>query len=54
MPFMNLQDPDLLARTCTEAGFNVERATFIARPDFGEQGRMDGRENCGLLAIKPA
>ena len=54
MPFMNLQAPDLLARTCTEAGFNVERTTFIARPDFGEQGRMDGRENCGLLAIKPA
>lgn len=54
IPFMNLQDPDLLARTCTEAGFNVERATFIARPDFSAQGRMDGRENCGLLAIKPA
>ncbi len=53
-PFMNLQDPDLLARTCTEAGFNVQRATFIARPDFSEKGRMDGRENCGVLAIKPA
>lgn len=53
-PFMNLQDPDLLARTCTEAGFSVQRATFIARPDFGEKGRMDGRENCGVLAIKPA
>ncbi|MFQ5635184.1 MAG: class I SAM-dependent methyltransferase [Gammaproteobacteria bacterium] len=52
-PFMNLLDPDLLSRTCTEAGFGVETARFIDRSDFGGLGRMDGRENTGLLAHKP-
>jgi hypothetical protein len=52
-PLMNLFDPDLLRRTCEEAGFIVDRASFIDRSDFGEKGRMDGRENCGLTARKP-
>jgi SAM-dependent methyltransferase len=51
--FLNLMDTDLLSRICREAGFSVERATFISRPDFGPKGRMDGRENCGCLAVKP-
>ncbi len=51
--FMNLLDPDLLARTCQDAGLRVERATFIDRTDFKGQGRMDGRENAGALAVKP-
>jgi SAM-dependent methyltransferase len=53
-PIMNLLDPDLLRRTCEDAGFVVEQATFIDRSDFGDNGRMDGRENCGLTATKPA
>jgi len=52
-PFMNLLDPDLLTRICTEAGFEVERASFIERSDFSGLGRMDGRENTGIRAIKP-
>jgi SAM-dependent methyltransferase len=52
-PFMNLLDPELLARTCSEAGLRVKRATFISRPDFKGLGRMDGRENAGCLAVKP-
>ncbi len=52
-PLMNLFDPDLLRRTCEEAGFIVDQASFIDRSDFGEKGRMDGRENCGLTARKP-
>ncbi|HJP05405.1 MAG: hypothetical protein CL799_10045 [Chromatiales bacterium] len=51
--FMNLMSPDLLERTCKEAGFEVERAVWVRRDDFGSKGRMDGRENCGLAAIKP-
>jgi len=51
-PFMNLLDPELLARTCTEAGFDVERTGFIDRSDFHGLGRMDGRENAGIMAIK--
>lgn len=53
-PIMNLLDPELLRRTCEQAGFVVDKATFVDRSDFGDQGRMDGRENCGLSATKPA
>jgi SAM-dependent methyltransferase len=52
-PFMNVLDPDLLARTCTEAGLQVVEAAFIGRPDFSGPGRMDDRENCGVLALRP-
>ncbi len=51
-PFMNVLDPELLARTCTEAGLEVIEAAFIPRPDFGGLGHMDGRENAGVLAVK--
>jgi SAM-dependent methyltransferase len=51
-PFMNLLDVDLLKRILAEAGFRIERATFIDRSDFRGLGRMDGRENVGALAIK--
>jgi SAM-dependent methyltransferase len=53
-PFMNLLDPQLLTRCCEEAGFIVDKAGFIDRSDFGGNGRMDGRENCGVAAHKPA
>jgi SAM-dependent methyltransferase len=53
-PFMNLLDPEILERICVEAGFNVQRSSYIDRADFGELGRMDGRENAGILAYKPA
>ena len=52
-PFMNLLDPDLLTRTCQEAGLTVVDAAFISRPDFGGLGKMDGRENAGVIAVKP-
>lgn len=52
-PFMNLLDAELLARTCIEAGLRVERAGFIDRTDFRGLGRMDGRENAGVMAVKP-
>ena len=51
-PFMNALDPDLLARTCTEAGLTVIDAAFISRADFKGLGRMDGRENAGVIAIR--
>lgn len=53
-PFMNVLDPDLLARTCTESGLTVIDAAFIPRPDFKGLGGMDGRENAGVIAIRPA
>lgn len=51
---MNLFNPELLTRTATEAGFEIEQCEYIDRSDFGRLGRMDGRENCGLVATKPA
>ena len=53
-PFMNVIDPDLLARTCQEAGLTVLEAGYISRADFTGLGRMDGRENAGVIAIRPA
>lgn len=53
-PFLNLLDPDLLARSCEESGLEVLEATFISRPDFEGRGRMDGRENAAVAAVKPA
>lgn len=52
-PFMNLLDTELLERTCREAGFEVVRSSFIDRQDFRGLGRMDGRENVGIHAVKP-
>ncbi len=52
-PFMNLLDPELLTRICTDAGFTVEQAAYIDRSDFRGVGRMDGRENAGIRAVKP-
>ncbi|MDG1462600.1 MAG: class I SAM-dependent methyltransferase [Gammaproteobacteria bacterium] len=52
-PFMNLMSPELLSRACEEAGFKKLRADWISREDFHGSGKMDGRENCGIVAIKP-
>jgi SAM-dependent methyltransferase len=52
--FMNLLDADLLARICSDAGLRVERSSFIDRSDFKGLGSLDGRENAGAVAIKPA
>ncbi len=51
--FMNLLDVVLLKRICSEAGFVVQRSGFIDRSDLSGVGRMDGRENAGVDAIKP-
>jgi SAM-dependent methyltransferase len=52
-PFMNLLDPEILTRICSNVGLEVERAGFIDRDDFGGVGRMDGRENAGIVARRP-
>ncbi|MEC9376279.1 MAG: class I SAM-dependent methyltransferase [Pseudomonadota bacterium] len=52
-PFMNLMSPQLLCRSAREAGFDVRKCIYISREDFQTKGRMDGRENCGIMAVKP-
>jgi SAM-dependent methyltransferase len=52
-PFMNLLDAELLSRMVSEVGLQTTRATFINRSDFPGLGSMDGRENAGVVAVKP-
>ncbi len=54
-PFMNLLDPELLNRTCEEAGFHVKQCGFIDCGNFQDPGKMGSRgNNTGVLAVKPA
>lgn len=50
---MLLLDPDTLSRVFREAGFLVEKAEFVARPDLPAYLQLDGREDVGLIARKP-
>lgn len=49
-----LLEPEILSRVFRQAGFVVEKADFIARPELPPQMQMDGREGVGLIARKPA
>lgn len=49
---MLLLDPDTLSRVFREAGFTIEKAELIARPDLPPHLQLDGRENVGLIARK--
>jgi SAM-dependent methyltransferase len=46
-------DPDVLCRVFDQAGFVVEQAEFLARPDLPAKTQLDGRESVGLIARKP-
>lgn len=52
-PTIHFLDPEVLTRVFTEAGFVVEKAETIARPDFPEDLQFDGRESVGMIARKP-
>lgn len=47
---MHFLDPQVLTRTFTNAGFQIEKCDFFARPEFPETLRYDGRESVGLIA----
>lgn len=51
---MLLLDPDTLSRVFREAGFIIEKAELIARPDLPPRLQLDGRESVGLIAGKPS
>lgn len=48
--YMNFMDPEILSRALTDAGFAVEDAAFISRPNFPSHLRLDGRESVGAIA----
>jgi SAM-dependent methyltransferase len=49
---MLLLDPDVLRRVFQAAGFLVEKADFLARPEFPDDMRRDGRESVGIICRK--
>ena len=48
LPYLNPLDPDILSRECERVGFVVEQAEF-----FGREGKGEGRDHAGLIAVKP-
>ena len=54
-PFLSmlLVDPETLSRVFRQAGFVVEQAELIARPELPPQLQLDGREAVGLVVRKP-
>ena len=50
--FFHYLDTDILGRVFTEAGFKVEKVEYI-KIDLPEDIKLDGRENVGLIAVKP-
>jgi SAM-dependent methyltransferase len=48
-----LLDPGTLSRVFRDAGFIIEKAEFIARPDLPPHTQLDGRESVELIVRKP-
>lgn len=48
LPYLNPLDPDILSRESERVGFVVEEAEF-----FGRDGKGEGRDHAGLIAVKP-
>ncbi len=51
--FMNLQSIETLKRATEKQGFQVKKIGFCERPDYPDDVRLDGRENVGIICIKP-
>ena len=51
-PFLNILDPDILARECRRAGLHVERTSFFGMQRLGAES--SGREHAGCVALKRA
>jgi SAM-dependent methyltransferase len=52
-PSMHFLDPEVLSKVFGAAGFVIETAKFYYREDCTEGMYLDGRENVGLIALKP-
>ncbi len=44
--------PEMLWRVFQNAGFKIEKCDVFPRPDFPKWLQLDGRESCGLIAVK--
>lgn len=52
-PRIHFLDPEILARVFLRAGFRIEKAATMPRPDFPPDLQFDGRESVGVIAEKP-
>ena len=52
-PAIHLLDDQTLARLFTAAGLEIERCWLYRRRDLAKGLQLDGRECCGLIAVKP-
>lgn len=50
---MHYLDKEILGDLCQKTGFQIEKLEVFGRPDFWEDYQLDGRENVGLIAVKP-
>lgn len=51
-PFFHYMDKDVVSRLFIEAGFIIEKVDYV-KIDLPEDITLDGRENVGLIAVKP-
>ena len=51
--FFHFLDVETLTRLFTEAGFKIERAEYVRIENLPERSKLDGRENVGIIAVKP-
>ncbi len=52
-PFFNFLDQDILERALLKEGFTIEKATLFNRIHMPDHIKLDGRENVGVIAVKP-
>jgi len=50
--WFNAMDKDVLERAVINAQFEIEEITYISRPDYPADVRLDGRENIAIIARK--
>jgi SAM-dependent methyltransferase len=51
--FIHLLDDQVLGRAVTDAGFQIEQLEIYQRQHLPDYLALDGRENVGMIAIKP-
>ena len=52
--FFHSLDDEVLSQTFSDANFVIEKAELFKRDNLPEHIKLDGRENVGLIARKPA
>jgi SAM-dependent methyltransferase len=51
--FLTLFTSDILSRELKKSNFEIEKVSFVDQQEFPKNMRLDGRESCGGIAVKP-